>query len=47
MLVEGKMSLNRMLAIWGDGGLSVPSKPPPKILLGHGSFKGKKKVNLS
>ena len=26
MLGEGKVSLIRMLAIWGDGGLSVPPK---------------------
>ena len=36
-----------MLAIWGDGGLKVPQKPPPKILLSHESFKGKEGSNLS
>ena len=32
-----------MLAIWGDAGLSGPQEPPPKILLGQESFKGKQK----
>ena len=39
--------LVRMLAVWEDGGLSVPQKPPLKILLSHKSFKGKRGHNLS
>lgn len=35
---KGRLSLIRMLAFWGDGGLSIPQKKPPKILLGHESF---------
>ena len=27
-----------MSAMWGDGGLSVPQKPPPKMLLGRDRF---------
>ena len=27
-----------MPAIWGDGGVNIPQKPPPKILLRHESF---------
>ena len=35
---KGKVALIRMPAIWGDGALSVPQKPPPKILLSRESF---------
>lgn len=31
----------RMVAIWGDGGLSIAQKTLAKILFGHESFKGK------
>ena len=36
--LKGKLLLIRTLALWGDGGLSVPQKPPPKILLSHENF---------
>ena len=36
-----------MPALWADGGLSVPQKPPPKILPGLEIFKGKQGRNLS
>ena len=42
-----KVPLVKMLAIWGDGGLGVPQKPPLKILLGHGSFRGRQGSHLS
>ena len=42
-----KLPLIRILAIWGDGGYSVPVKPPPEILLSHESFKEKKGSSLS
>lgn len=31
----------------GDGGLGVPQKSPLKILLSHGSFKGRQGSHLS
>ena len=37
MLVERKVAFFRILAIWGDGGLNVPQKPPPKTLFSHES----------
>ena len=43
----GILSFIRMLAIWGDGVLCVPKEPPPKSILGHESFKGKERSNLS
>ena len=36
-----------MPALWADGGLSVPQKPPTKILPGLEIFKGKQGRNLS
>lgn len=44
---KGRLSLIRMLAFWGDGGLSIPQKKPPKILLGHESFKENQGSNLN
>ena len=43
MLVERKIAFNQNAAVWGDGGLSVPQKPPPKILLGHESLRERRK----
>ena len=43
----GILPFIRMLAIWGDGILCVPKEPPPKSILGHESFKGKERSNLS
>ena len=41
-LVERKVALSRMPVIWGYGGLSVPPKPRPKILLSHERFQREK-----
>ena len=38
------MPLIRMLAIWVGGGLIIPQKPPPKILLGYEILKGNREV---
>ena len=37
MLAERKLALIRMPAVWADGGLTVPQKPVPKILLSYES----------
>ena len=39
--------LIRMSVVWGDDGLNIPPKTPPKILLDHETFKGKEGSNLS
>ena len=41
---KGKLSLIRMLAIWGDGGPTVPQKTPLRILLGHEILKVRREV---
>lgn len=41
------LPLIRILAIWGDGGCSIPLKPPLEILLSHEIFKEKKGSSLS
>ena len=43
----GILSFIRMLAVWGDEVLCVPKEPPQKSILGHESFKGKERSNLS
>lgn len=38
------MLLIRMAAIWGEGGLSIPRKPLPKILFSPESFEREMEV---
>ena len=45
--VERKVACAQNAGKLDDGGLHVPRKPPPKILLHHEVFKGKKGGNLS
>ena len=33
-----RVPLIKMLVIWGNSGLNIPQKQPPKILLSHESF---------
>ena len=47
ILIERKVVLIRMPAIWGDGGLSVLPKTAQRILVGHTTFIRKKGSNLS
>ena len=42
-----KLPLIRILAISGDGGCSIPLKPPPEILLSNEIFKKRKGSSLS
>ena len=47
LLVERKVACAQYAGKLDDGGLHIPHKPPPKVLLHHEVFKGKKGGNLS